>query len=137
MKQMDEQNIDVSTSEPMPEVFLIEGSENAIIHDEPPVQEPANDETEDFIDDADNNAIDEKDAVAVNDVKDKDKKKKKDKDKKSKKDKKDKKDKKNKNKNKDKDKKKKSKDSKKKDKKKDKDGKKSKKKAQPAVVVED
>lgn len=114
MKQMDEQNIDVSTSEPMPEVFLIEGSENAIIHDEPPVQEPANDETEDFIDDADNNAIDEKDAVVANDVEDKDKKKKKDKDKKKK-----------------------SKDSKKKDKKKDKDGKKSKKKAQPAVVVED
>ena len=105
---MDEQNIDVSTSEPMPEVFLIEGSENAIIRDEALVQEPANDEMDDFIDDADNNAIDEKDAVVANDVEDKDKKKKKDKDK---------------------EKKKKSKDSKKKDKKKDKDGKKSKKKA--------
>ena len=114
MKQMDEQNIDVSTSEPMPEVFLIEGSENAIIRDEALAQEPANDEMEDFIDDADNNTIDEKDAVVANDVEDKDKKKKKDKDKKKK-----------------------SKDSKKKDKKKDKDGKKSKKKAQPAVVVED
>ena len=67
MKQMDEQNIDVSTSESMPEVFLIEGSENAIIRDEALAQEPDN-EAADLTADADTDAMDEKDAAVANDV---------------------------------------------------------------------
>lgn len=138
MKQFDEQNTDVSTETSTLDAILIEGSENAILHEEVIVQEPAKDDLEKVV------ATPEEDGTtedAISPIKDNKKKKKKDKgkkkdkkkDKKSKKEKEDKKAKKGDKKDKDK---KKNKDSKKKDKKK-KDGKKDKKKDKPTEVVED
>lgn len=142
MKQFDEQNNDVSTETSTLDAILIEGSENAILHEEVIVQEPAKDDLEEVV------AMPEEDSItedAISPIKDDKKKKKRDKKKDKKKDKKHKKSKKEKEEKedkkakkgdkKDKDKKK-NKDSKKKDKKK-KDGKKDKKKDKPAEAVED
>lgn len=76
MKQFDEQNTDVSTETSTLDAILIEGSENAILHEEVIVQEPAKDDLEEVV------ATPEEDSTtedAIFPIKDDKKKKKKDK----------------------------------------------------------
>ena len=49
MKQFDEQSNDVSTETSTLDAILIEGSENAILHEEVIVQEPAKDDLEEVV----------------------------------------------------------------------------------------